>query len=158
MARQNKSRIDFVGKFEKLIADYNAGAMDVDVFFVELVSFVRSMNEEEQRGVAENLTEEELAVFDILTRPAIKLSKAEREQVKIVSKELLDTLKSERLVLDWRKQQKTRALVQSAIRDMLDKLPNLYEKEIYEEKCDLVYQHVYEAYADVRQNFYSAPN
>lgn len=155
MYRRNKSRIDFVAKFETLIAEYNSGSMDIDIFFVELVSFARSMNEEEQRGVSENLNEEELAVFDILTRPNIKMNKAERDQVKKVAKELLEALKAERLVLDWRKQQKTRASVEATIRDLLDKLPNLYEKDIYEEKCGQIYQHIYEAYPDVRQNVYT---
>jgi hypothetical protein len=31
--------------------------------------FAQSLNEEDKRGVSESLTEEELAIFDILTRP-----------------------------------------------------------------------------------------
>ena len=38
----------------------------------------------------------------------MKLSRKEKEQVKQVAKELLDTLKAERLVLDWRKKQQAR--------------------------------------------------
>jgi type I site-specific restriction-modification system R (restriction) subunit len=75
MLRQNKSRIDFAAKFEQLIADYNAGGKDIDTFFVEVISFARSLSEEEQRGVSENLSEEELAIFDLLIRPNIKLNK-----------------------------------------------------------------------------------
>jgi hypothetical protein len=48
---------------------------------------------------------------DVRTRPEIELTRAERQQVKDVARELLDTLKAERLVLDWRKQQRTRAAV-----------------------------------------------
>lgn len=151
MLRRNKSRIDYAARFEQLIADYNAGGKDVDTFFVELVSFARSLSEEEQRGVAENLTEEELAIFDLLTRPNIKLTRKEREQVKQVAKDLLDTLKAERLVLDWRKQQKTRAAVRVAIFDALEQLPEPYTPELYGQKCELVYQHVYEAYTGVGQ-------
>jgi type I restriction enzyme R subunit len=154
MLRRNKSRVDYAAKFEQLIADYNAGGKDVDSFFVELVSFARSLSEEEQRGVAENLTEEELAIFDLLTRPNINLNKAERERVKQVAKELLDTLKAERLVLDWRKQQKTRAAVRVAIFDALEQLPEPYTPELYGQKCELVYQHVYEAYVDNKDNLY----
>ncbi len=110
MLRLNKSRIDYAAKFEQLIADYNKGGKDVDTFFVELISFARSLSEEEQRGISENLSEEELAIFDLLIRPNIKLNKKEREQVKQVAKELLETLKAERIVLDWRKQQKTRGI------------------------------------------------
>jgi hypothetical protein len=51
-ARQNKSRVDFAAKFEQLIADYNAGGKDIDTFFVEVISFARSLSEEEQRGIS----------------------------------------------------------------------------------------------------------
>jgi len=146
MLRRNKSRLDYAAKFEQLIADYNAGGKDIDTFFVELVSFARSLSEEEQRGVSENLSEEELAIFDLLIRPTVKLTKKEREQVKQVAKELLDTLKAEKIVLDWRKTQAKRAAVRVAIRNALDELPDPYTKEIYDQKCELVYQHVYEAY------------
>jgi type I restriction enzyme R subunit len=152
MLRVNKSRVDFAAKFEQLIADYNAGGKDIDTFFVEVISFARSLSEEEQRGVSENLSEEELAIFDLLIRPNIKLNKKEREQVKQVAKELLDTLKAERIVLDWRKQQKTRAAVRVAIFDALEQLPEPYTKDLYEQKCEVVYQHVYEAYAGMGQN------
>ena len=151
MLRRNKSRLDYAAKFEQLIADYNAGGKDIDTFFVELISFARSLSEEEQRGVAENLNEEELAIFDLLTRPNIKLSKKEKEQVKQVAKDLLDTLKAERIVLDWRKQQKTRAAVRVAIFDALEELPEPYTQELYGQKCELVYQHVYEAYAGTKK-------
>jgi len=154
LLRRNKSRVDYAAKFEQLIADYNAGGKDVDIFFVELVSFVRSLNEEEQRGIAESLSEEELAIFDLLTRPIIKLSKSEREQVKQIAKELLTILKAERLVLDWRKQQKTRAAVRVAIFDALERLPEPCTKDLYSQKCELVYQHVYEAYIGGIQGAY----
>lgn len=146
MLRRNKSRLDYAAKFEQLIADYNAGGKDIDTFFVELVSFARSLSEEEQRGVSENLNEEELAIFDLLIRPNIKLNKKEREQVKQVAKELLDTLKAEKIVLDWRKGQKTRAAVRVAIFDALEQLPEAYTKDLYDQKCEAIYQHVYEAY------------
>ncbi|MFZ5904112.1 MAG: type I restriction endonuclease subunit R [Chloroflexota bacterium] len=152
MLRVNKSRLDYAAKFEQLIADYNKGGKDIDTFFVEVISFARSLSEEEQRGVAENLSEEELAIFDLLTRPNIKLTKKEREQVKKVAKDLLDTLKAERIVLDWRKQQKTRAAVRVAIFDALEQLPESKYKDLYDQKCELVYQHVYESYAGVMQN------
>jgi type I restriction enzyme R subunit len=146
--------VDYAARFEGLIADYNKGGKDVDTFFVELISFARSLSEEEQRHISENLSEEELAIFDLLTRPNIILTKKEKEQVKQVAKELLDTLKVERLVLDWRKQQKTRAAVRVAIFDALEQLPEPYTKDLYDQKCELVYQHVYESYIDRSQSAY----
>ena len=150
MLRRNKSRIDYAERFEQMIAEYNAGSKDVDVFLAELVTFIGQLNQEEKRGIAEALSEEELAIFDILTRPNLKLSKKEREQVRQVAKTLLETLKAERLVLDWRKQQRTRAAVRVAIFDALEQLPEVYGTELYQEKCELVFQHVYETYADAK--------
>lgn len=42
----------------------------------------RSLSDEEQRHVREQLTEEELTVFDLLTRPGPDLTPEEREEVK----------------------------------------------------------------------------
>ena len=129
--------------------------MDVDIFFVKLISIARLLDEEEKRGIAENLSEEELALFDLLTGPNIKLSKKEHEQFKKVAKELLDTLKAERLVLDWRKGQKTRAAIRVAIFDALEQLPELYINQLYDQRYELVYQHVYEMYLRGSQNLYT---
>jgi len=59
------------------------------------------MTEEAQRHVREHMTEEELVIFDILTRPAPELSPDERAEVKKVARELLLRLKH-LLVLNWR--------------------------------------------------------
>ena len=117
-----------------------------EAFFARLVNFAQGLNEEEKRGIAEQLGEEELAIFDLLTKPALKLNKKEREQVKRVAKDLLDTLKAERLVLDWRKKQSARAAVRLEIEEALDRLPEIYTRELYTQKCELVYQHVYDSY------------
>ncbi len=45
--------------------------------------------------IPEGLDEESLAIFDLLIKP--ELSKNEREQIKRVTKDLLETLKSEKL-------------------------------------------------------------
>lgn len=123
-------------------------------FFAQLVNLVQGLNEEEKRGIAEQLGEEELAIFDLLTKPAPKLTKKEREQVKKVAKDLLDTLKAERLVLDWRKKQAARVAVRLEIEEMLDRLPDLYTRDLYEQTCELVYQHVYDSYYGLGRGVY----
>ena len=155
MVRLNRSRMDYYQQFQKMIADYNAGVENLDAFFAQLVTFAQGLNQEEQRGVSENLTEEELAVFDLLTRPNLKLSRAEREKVKQVAKDLLDTLRSEKLVLDWRKHQQTRAAVRVTIEEQLDVLPGIYDQALYREKCEAVYQHLYDAYQNSAMNVYA---
>jgi type I restriction enzyme R subunit len=64
-----------------------------------------------------------------------------------VAKALLEKLKKEKLMLDWRKQQTTRAMVFTTIKDILDQLPRAYPNELFERKCDEVYRHFCESYA-----------
>lgn len=114
------------------------------------------MNEEERRGLAENLDEEQLAIYDdLLMRPAPELDEVERAQVKTVAQSLLDILKSEKLVLDRRKEQRTRAAVQVAVSDTLDGLPKEYDIVLYGQKCEAVYLHVFERYWDDGRSVYS---
>lgn len=154
MVKLNKSRMDFLEKFQKLIAAYNAGSKNIEDLFAELIRFAQSLNEEEKRGVAEGLTEEELALFDILSKPDPKLTKAQEAEVKKVAKELLEILKAEKLVLDWRSRQQARAAVRQFIEIELDKLPEVYTPEIFEAKCDRTYRHVYDHYFSPGQNTY----
>lgn len=156
MVKLNRSRMDYLEKLKAMIDDYNSGASKIDGFFENLLALANDLNEEDKRGISENLTEEELAMFDLLTKPRIELSKKEEKQVKEVARELLETLKKEKLVLDWRKKQETRAAVMIAIEESLDTLPEEYTKEIFDNKCALVYQHVYESYFGSGQSIYVA--
>jgi type I restriction enzyme, R subunit len=50
-----------------------------------------------------------------------------------------------------------RATVQIAIRDVLSKeLPSVYTRDLYEQKCEQVFQHIYDAYADASHSIYAA--
>lgn len=145
MVRLNKSRINFSERFKELIDKYNSGSLNIEKFFERLTLFAQELNEEEQRGIKENLTEEELALFDLLKKPT--LTEKEKTTIKIASKSLLIKLKAERFVLDWRKRQETRAKVYTTIENFLDKhLPSSYTPEIFQQKCDKIYEHFYENY------------
>ncbi len=155
MVKLNKARMDFLEKFQKLIAEYNAGSKNIEELFAELVKFAQDLNEEERRAMAEGLTEEELALFDILTKPDPTLTKAQEAEVKKVARELLEILKAEKLVLDWRNRQQSRALVRQCIDIELDKLPEVYTAEIYEAKCERAYRHVFDSYYGSGDSVYS---
>lgn len=100
MVRLNRTRMDYLEKFQAIIEDYNVGSLNAEELFQQLVNFAQSLNEEEQRAVSEQLSEEELALFDLLTKPNITHTDAERKKVKTRARELLTTLKSEKLGLD----------------------------------------------------------
>ena len=127
----NRSRMDYQERFEQIIAEYNAAAIDVDTWFEQLIALAEELDAEEQRTIAEQLSEEQLTVFDLLTRPALELTEAERDAVKAISKDLLETLQRERLVLDWRQRQQSRAAVKVTVAEILDELPERYTQETY---------------------------
>jgi type I restriction enzyme R subunit len=156
LIRLNKTRTDFQAKFEELIESYNAGSLNIEGLFNELVALSRTLSEEQQRHVREHMTEEELVVFDILTRPAPELSTEERAEVKKVARQLLERLKA-LLVLEWRKRQSARARVEDAIKDLLDTgLPRAYSTDLYKQKCSAVFEHFYESYPEREANVYTA--
>jgi len=100
---------------------------------------------EQRRCVHVGVTQDELVIFEILTRPSPALSSDERDLVKKVAKRMLDRVK-ELLVIDWRSKQQPRAGIMLCIEDELDELPDAYSKEIYQQKCSAVFQHVYQAF------------
>ncbi|MEO8287119.1 MAG: type I restriction endonuclease subunit R [Chloroflexota bacterium] len=156
MVRLNKSRTDYLEKFQHLIDEYNSGASPVELVFAHFEAFERELDAEGRRTITENLTEEELALYDLLTRPNLKLSSAEREKVRQTTLDLLGVLKREKLVLDWRQRQQSRAQVRSAIEQILDQdLPALYTADLYQQKCATVYQHVYDSYYGAGRSIYT---
>jgi type I restriction enzyme, R subunit len=146
MVAINKTRMDYHDKYRRMIEEYNSGSRNIVTFFEDLIAFAQELEIEDQRAIAENLTEEELTIFDLLTKPDFHLTKQEKKEVKQVAKNLLETLKREKLVLDWRKRQQARAAVRLTIEDTLDQLPPTYSAKAYEQKCEVVYQHIFEAY------------
>ena len=146
LIRLNRTRVDYLDKFEKLVEGYNNGSRSIEEMLEELLKLTGSLSAEQQRHVREHISEEELTVFDILTRPGPKLSAEEREEVKKVARQVLARLKS-LLALDWRRQTQARAKVRLTIEDTLDSgLPRPYTPEIYQTKCSALFEHVYESY------------
>ena len=156
MLRVNKSRIDYLDRFQQLIDDYNAGKSNVVWLFQQLIAFTQDLSVEEQRAMAEHLTEEELSLFDVLSKPDLQLSEQERDAIKKVARALLQTLKETKLVLDWRKRQVSRAEVRVTIEQTLDKgLPPSFSAELFQQKCDLVFNHVFDSYYGLGHSIYA---
>ncbi|MHB1244870.1 MAG: type I restriction endonuclease subunit R [Sulfuriferula sp.] len=156
MVRLNPTRADYLEKFQTLIESYNSGSRNIDEIFKELLALSTILTEEQTRHVRENLSEEELTILDILTRPAPALTTEERDEVKKVAHILLEKLRK-LLVLGWRQKIATRARVKIEIENALDEgLPRAYSKEIYAAKCAAVFEHVYQSYQGEGRSVYSA--
>jgi type I restriction enzyme, R subunit len=155
MIQLNRTRADFADKFEALIESYNAGSRCIEELFAELVRLSNSLNDEQKRHVREKMSEEELVIFDILTRPAPELSPEEIAEVKKAARELLTRLKA-LLVLNWRQKSTARSQLKLTIEDALDSgLPRAYTPELYNQKCSAVFEHVYESYPEGNVGVYA---
>lgn len=143
MVEVNRSRIDFQEQLERMIEEYNKST-DVETLINQLFSLAEDLEKEDARAVAEGLTEEELAIFDLLARSDANLSENERQQVKKITRVLLQKLK-DKLVIDWRKRQQSRAAVKLSIEECIDYMP-AQNAEDHEKACQSIYQHVYDSY------------
>ena len=144
MAARNPTRVHLVEKLEKLVEAYNLGTLGVEAFFEALKALVATMEEEERRAAREGLSEDELAVFDLLTKPKPKLSKAQEVAVKKVARELLEKLEDQLAVDAWQTKQRTRATVQSTIRFTLNELPEEpYPEPVWNEKVEAVWAFIF---------------
>jgi type I restriction enzyme R subunit len=146
MVRRNPTRADRLEKFQSMIAEYNAGSASVEQLFEQLLEFIRRLTEEEQRAVREGLDEEELAIFDLLTKPEPKLTKAQEVEVKAIARRLLTKLKREKLILDWRLKENAKADVRQTIREEYDQLPEIYDRRLWEDKVERTFQFMFERY------------
>jgi len=155
-ARRNPTRFDLVDRIEALIAEYNAGSLNSDEYLRRLISLSHDLSAEERRAVVEDMTEEELAIFDLLTKPQPVLDDAERAVVKASAKRLLAHL-HDKLVLDWRRKAATASEVRTTIRDVLDAdLPaDPYPPELFDAKVQAVFDHIVSAYGDDGSSVYA---
>ena len=159
MLSRNPLRTDFQRRYEEIVAAYNSekDRQTIEQTFEALLKFVAELSDEEDRSIREGLDEEELAVYDLLKKPA--LSKAETDKVKDVAQALLVKLKAGKLAVDhWREKQTTRDGVRKVIFDFLFSeatgLPSAYSENEIGEKTEAVFRHVFEVYPVVPSSYY----
>lgn len=118
MLARNASRMNYQLKYEEIVAGYNSekDRVTIEETFRRLMELIDALDQEQKRAVEEGLSEDELAVFDLLKKE--NLGKAERERVKQASRDLLGSIKSRLAELDrfWEKEQ-TKADVEVFILD-----------------------------------------
>lgn len=144
MINKNCTRIKFSERFKSIIDRYNAGGTENEEYYEQLVKFVEELQKEQERARTEDLTEEELEMYDLLIKGK-KLSKAEEQKVKFAAKNLYKKLTTERdnlLVVDWYKDEQPKLKVKHTIEDSLNNdLPESYDKEIFNSKINLLLNH-----------------
>jgi type I restriction enzyme R subunit len=147
MAEKNPTRLHLVQKFEKLVDADNPGTLDAEAFFEAVKKLIAEMDEEERRAAREGLTEDELAIFDLLTRPEPKLTKAQKTEIKRVARELLEKLQDQLRVEHWQLKPRPRDAVHSTIRFKLNELPEEpYPEALWNGKVEAVWDFIFKRY------------
>ena len=143
MLANHPMRMDYYKRYQEIIADYNRekDRATVEVTFAQLVAFAASLDTEQRRAAEEGLSDDELALFDLLFKQSI--SKADRERLKQASKSLLQSLQG---LLEpmpkWTQNSATQAEVRVLILDNL--WQSLPRPPFTEDETEAVASRVYE--------------
>lgn len=143
MLARNPQRMDYYKRYQEIVANYNRekDRATVEETFAQLLDLARSLDEEQQRAAREGLSEQELALFDLLYNDNI--TKAQREAVKQASKDLLGKLREQIATMEqWTEKEQTQAQVRIFILDQIfEMLPDppygpeekeVHARQIYE--------------------------
>jgi type I restriction enzyme, R subunit len=117
----------------------------VEETFAKLVDLAKSLDKEQRRAAEEGLSEDELALFDLLFEE--KVSKADREKLKQASKSLLTSLRELLKPMPrWTQSVQTQAEVKVFVLDNLwQSLPRPpFTEQDTEMLADRVYDYVWQ--------------
>lgn len=146
MLKENPLRLEFYERYQNIVEEYNNGKSEIELkrSFDKLTQFYQDLTVEERRAFQENLDQPTLSIFDLLVQEK-ELTKEEKETVKKVAKETLETLQREKLnIPNWKESREIRSSVKTTIYDKLLWLPeNKYTDEDVTVRTIQVYQHVY---------------
>ncbi|MDO8440185.1 MAG: type I restriction endonuclease subunit R, partial [Polaromonas sp.] len=147
MLAHNPLRMNYEKKYQEIIASYNQDKdrATVEDTFAQLIDLAHSLDAEQRRAVEEGLSEEQLALFDLLSRS--DLSKADRERIKQASRELLAGVLQVIAPLDrWTEKEQTQAEVETFILDhVFQVLPEPpYTPADKQQVAALVYRHIWQ--------------
>ena len=147
MLARNPSRMDFQQKYEEIVAEYNRekDRVTIEETFRRLTELMEELDAEQKRAVEEGLTEDELALFDLLKKD--NLGKAERERVKKASRDLLASIKARLAELDrfWEKEQTKADVKVFILNEVFTSLPTPpFTGDEKQAVADEVYEHVWQ--------------
>ncbi|MFZ6681694.1 type I restriction endonuclease subunit R [Undibacterium sp. Tian12W] len=147
MLAKNPLRMNYEKKYQDIIAAYNQDKdrATVEDTFAKLIELSNGLNAEQLRAVNEGLSEEQLALFDLIQRD--DLSKSDRERIKQASQDLLAGVLKVIAPLDrWTEKEQTQAEVETFILDhVYQTLPEPpYTSEDKTQISGLLYKHIWQ--------------
>lgn len=144
MIAVNPKRKTLMEKLEKIMETYNKGSKEIDEIFEELIKLSQEMTDEEQRAAKEEMTEEQLAVFDLLWKEDLQGN--DEQSIKRIAKELLDIIKP---VIQSSVRPRENESVKAEIKVKIDtflynNLPTVYDDKLLETKSQQLYLYMYQ--------------
>jgi type I restriction enzyme R subunit len=139
--------MDYYKRYQEIVGEYNRekDRATVEETFAKLVALAGSLDEEQQRAAREGLTEEELALFDLLYEE--RVSKGDKERLKQSSKLLLAAIQQQLAFLNrWTDREQTKAEVKVFVLDRVYQalpIPPYTERQV-QEAADGIYDFVWQ--------------
>ena len=145
MLARNPLRMDYQQKYEEIVAAYNRekDRVTIEETFRRLTELMDELDAEQKRAVEEGLSEDELALFDLLQKDS--LGHSEREKVKRASRELLVAITARLTEIDrfWEKEQTLGEIRTFIFDEVFTSLPAPpFTKEELEAVAYNVYDHI----------------
>ena len=96
MLDQNPLRINFYERYQEIINEYNLGLeyREIRKIFDDLLLLYGELSIEEKRAIREELTEEELTIFDYLSKNK-EIGDTEKAKLKAIAQQLLEKLRDD---------------------------------------------------------------
>jgi type I restriction enzyme R subunit len=123
---------------KKLIERYNVKLINTVDVIDELIEIAKEVKEKIDEGKKLNLTEEELAFYDMLLGKDIFENE---DEIKFIAKEVIKKLGNFIKVVDWNKKESLRAKIRWAIKEILI---NVVDERVEYEKIESVAKEIYE--------------
>jgi type I restriction enzyme R subunit len=147
MLARNPLRMNYEKQYQEIIAAYNQDKdrATIEDTFAQLLVLAQGMSDEQRRAADEGLSEDQLALFDLVQRA--DLSKVDRERIKQASRELLAGVLAVIAPIDrWTEKEQTQAEVETFILDQVyQTLPEPpYTQADKAQVAQLVYRHVWQ--------------
>ncbi|MCR4929096.1 MAG: type I restriction endonuclease subunit R [Lachnospiraceae bacterium] len=110
----------FSEMIQRIMNEYINGLITNQEVIDELMKLAKEIQDSRNEGNALNLTEEEMAFYDALTKPQAIKDFYENDELVALTKELTESLRKNK-VIDWQKRQDARAAMRMLIKKLLKK-------------------------------------
>lgn len=110
----------FADKLEETVRRYQARSIEAAQVIVELIELARAIKEADKRGDALKLSQEELAFYDALSTNESAKEVMSNEQLSIIAREVLRTVR-DNVTIDWTRKESVQANLRRLVKRVLNK-------------------------------------